>query len=735
MRPNLVFFAALATAADALTVPGLPNVGLPSVPVSLPVPVPTSSLGLPPLPPVSLPTSSLPIPIPGGLPVSTGLPLPGGLPSVPGVPSVPNVPTDPTALLGNISQAISLLQLITNLLQSQGLQIPGVGGIGVGSALVNALLGAVATLLKNPYEVTTEDKVAAAAENAPPAQISLTDCLACSGCVTSAEAVLVSLQSHTEVLNALDTYPGLDPSNPRSGYVDTATQTADEGVGLLPDEGKLFIASVSPQVRASIAATYSITEAQAGNLITQLLSGSQGLASSGGHKNGFAWTIDTNAMREACLVLAADEVLSDQSSGTCAPSDQAGSFATAPEKPILTSACPGWICYAEKTHAHTIPHLSRLKSPQALTGTLLKTVLSRRMGIRPDQIWHLAVMPCFDKKLEASREELTDVFWRPPGSEESSIHNSLHSGGPVRDTDCVITARELVMLADTRGISLPSLPLTPLPHRRPFPDPTLEPFLFPPTTARRSHISPQKGPEAGTSGGYLHHILCTKLALHPGSTLHTSRGRNADVIDFSILSPDSSTPLFKAARYYGSRNITNLVRKLRPAGSRMPVGAGVARKAASSRGSETRAGGTGLDYVEVMACPGGCTNGGGQIKAADTGTDISSSNPVSQKEWLAKVDEAYFSASDEDVPPPPSSSSSSDLQSDAEGETIINGISPSQIRWVLNYWSESTGIPLQKLVCTGYRAVQSDVGKKAGGGGREQQERVVELAGRIGGGW
>src|ERR1700761_2936933 len=59
----------------------------------------------------------------------------------------------------------------------------------------------------NPYEVTTEDKVNA--NTAPPAQISLTDCLACSGCVTSAEAVLVSLQSHSEVLDTLDHHPEL----------------------------------------------------------------------------------------------------------------------------------------------------------------------------------------------------------------------------------------------------------------------------------------------------------------------------------------------------------------------------------------------------------------------------------------------------------------------------------------------------------------------------------------------
>jgi len=60
----------------------------------------------------------------------------------------------------------------------------------------------------NPYEVTTEEKIAAA-QPPPPASISLTDCLACSGCVTSAEAVLVSLQSHTEVLATLDNHSSL----------------------------------------------------------------------------------------------------------------------------------------------------------------------------------------------------------------------------------------------------------------------------------------------------------------------------------------------------------------------------------------------------------------------------------------------------------------------------------------------------------------------------------------------
>ncbi|KAA6410772.1 MAG: Iron-sulfur cluster assembly associated Nar1 [Lasallia pustulata] len=261
----------------------------------------------------------------------------------------------------------------------------------------------------NPYEVTTEDKLPA--ENLAPAQISLTDCLACSGCVTSAEAVLVSLQSHTEVLNALDSQPSI----PIASLLESTSDGKTDGGSAGLQDGKIFVASVSPQVRASVAATYGISERKAGWMIEQLLSGPDGLRTGGAHGNGFTWVVDTNAMREASLVIGAEEVMN---SGLVAEDQQAstgdGALSTQPKKPILTSACPGWICYAEKTHPHVLPHLSRLKSPQALTGTMLKTVLSRRLHISPDRIWHVALMPCFDKKLEASRSELTDISWQPP---------------------------------------------------------------------------------------------------------------------------------------------------------------------------------------------------------------------------------------------------------------------------------------------------------------------------------
>lgn len=607
------------------------------------------------------------------------------------------------------------------------------------------------------------------AQDHAPAQISLTDCLACSGCVTSAEAVLVSLQSHSEVLNTLDQHLSMSIQH----------GNLSEELGNSVNEGKIFVASVSPQVRASIAATYGISELKAGWMIDHLLGGPLGLASGGTHGSGFTWIVDTNAMREACLILGADEVATSMSS----PSLNAPSESTsAPKKPVLTSACPGWICYAEKTHPHVLPHLSRLKSPQALTGTLLKTVLSQQLDIRPDQIWHLAVMPCFDKKLEASREELTDIYWRPSSSREPTP--------PVRDVDCVITARELLMLADTRGISFPSLPQVPI-STPSFPDPLLDTFLFP---QRESQPSPHKRrrrnqePAAGPSGGYLHHVLQTQLANSPGGKLHTIRGRNADVVEYIITRPlshpnpsphlshaeqrlrDSSNniedeiredgeeqvTIFRAARYYGFRNIQNLVRKLKPPRTRRLPGAATTTKQASKNNNRssiatktpnaTAAGNINdYSYIEVMACPGGCTNGGGQIKVDDVGlgarqlkgTDRGNEG-MSQKQWLEMVDEAYYSMSSSDTEIDDDDEGDLNMRDDGDegegdrkGNEMVNGIDVRNVRNVLRHWSESTGIEMGQLCFTTFREVRSDVGKGAEG----EKDRVVELAGRIGGGW
>ena len=71
--------------------------------------------------------------------------------------------------------------------------------------------------------------------------------------------------------------------------------------------------------------------------------------------------------------------------------------------PMLASSCPGWICYAEKTCGDfVLPYISTTKSPQQIMGTLLKKLLSQRLDVSAEDIFHVSVMPCFDKKLEAS---------------------------------------------------------------------------------------------------------------------------------------------------------------------------------------------------------------------------------------------------------------------------------------------------------------------------------------------
>ncbi|ROW11483.1 hypothetical protein VMCG_01549 [Cytospora schulzeri] len=525
-----------------------------------------------------------------------------------------------------------------------------------------------------------------------PSKISLTDCLACSGCVTSAEAVLVSLQSHNEVLSLLDSAPALQVRGPSHGDGQFSVE------GLENPDAKLFVASVSPQTRASLAAAFGqgMTESQAGHVIERLLRGDEGLRAGGQYNNGFTWVFDTNTAREATLVLGADEV-------------REGEAALA--KPVLTSSCPGWICYAEKTHPHVLPHLSRVKSPQALIGTLLKTTLSKKLGISPDRIWHLAVMPCLDKKLEASREELTDSVWAGDGN----------PGRGVRDVDCVITSKEILMLTESRGIDLFSLPKTPLSQpTAAFPDSQLHKFLFP----RRG--GKQQSPAAGTSGGNLHFILQDVQSRNPGSQIAVARGRNVDVVDYNIISA-SGEPIFKAARYYGFRNIQNIVRKLKPLkASKMPGG----RPFGSARRPTAQAKSLDYSYIEVMACPGGCTNGGGQVKVSEPVVMerngwTANPGPEEQKQWLAQVDEAYFSASDsetEDV----------DMSSSPVGgaEDLVDGISPSHIRDTLAHWSDITGIELTRLAYTSFREVISDVGKDS-----SDKANVVQLAGKIGGGW
>ncbi|CAZ86269.1 unnamed protein product [Tuber melanosporum] len=478
----------------------------------------------------------------------------------------------------------------------------------------------------NSYEVILEDK--APPTDLPPAQISLTDCLACSGCVTSAEAVLVSLQSHNEVLANLNAHPK-----------------------------KLFVALISPQSKASLATAYGVSADVAGHMIERLLCSPEGICREG---RGFDLVLDTNATREVAVRCAAEEVVMAMQGGKDGVNGR--------KMPILTSACPGFVCYLESTQPALIPHLSRLKSPQAILGTAVKSLLHKDVEDGVKGIYVVGVMPCFDKKLEGARGELTSGAWME------------REGEVVRDVDCVITTRELISLAQARGVDFATLPQSP-----PLPPPSgiasnLLQTLKRPTESTTTKTSPIPG----TSDGYLIHIATHILTLHPTSTLRIEPGRNSDTIDYVISTPEKT--IARLSRCYGFRNIQNLVRP------------GVRSEAEYT-------------YVEVMACPGGCTNGGGQVRYDD---EIIASGLVAgtQKEWLGRVDETYYSS--------------------AEDEENREECAAAQGEWVERFveeWENRTGVSKDKLLFTGYRKVENDLG------GRLKEVSVVELASKDGGGW
>ncbi|EPQ57538.1 iron hydrogenase [Gloeophyllum trabeum ATCC 11539] len=408
------------------------------------------------------------------------------------------------------------------------------------------------------YEVSTEDTSRFSAKKLEPAQISLNDCLACSGCITSAESVLITLQSHTEVLNFLAANP--PPSDPAH---------------------KVPVLSVSPQSLASLAASLASSSSSPRPIpLPQILARIRKFAR---EVLGFEHVWDTTFARHLALLEHVREFRErkahSSSAGSGSGRDDVGRL------PMLASACPGWICYAEKTHAEMLPFIARTKSPQQVMGALVKYWLAPKWGKRPDGVYHVALMPCYDKKLEASR---------------SDFYNEQYH---TRDVDCVITTGEFERLLREKGCDL-SVPVPDSEEEEGIPD-----------------LLEHRGT---SSGSYLQSIIdaLSSSPSHPqdGLTLSTSTLRaDHTTYTLSARASGSSQPVFKGATCYGFRNLQNVVRR---------VG---------------REGGA-YDYVEVMACPGGCVNGGGQLKPPPA-------LDGEGKAWTRRVEEAYWSPSSEAASP------------------------------------------------------------------------------------
>jgi iron-only hydrogenase group A len=103
-----------------------------------------------------------------------------------------------------------------------------------------------------------------------------------------------------------------------------------------------------------------------------------------------------------------------------------------PEGPVYISACPAWVKYAEQFQTSLLPHLSSIKSPQQITGVLIKTLVAGEAGIKPDKIFSVSVSPCIAMKFEARRDGM------------------MRKG--ISDVDSVMTVRELGRLIRLYGI-------------------------------------------------------------------------------------------------------------------------------------------------------------------------------------------------------------------------------------------------------------------------------------------
>ncbi|KAK9451508.1 iron hydrogenase [Limtongia smithiae] len=471
---------------------------------------------------------------------------------------------------------------------------PGLACINPVAVIKNESAGATEIQIDsrgNPIEVSIDDGKPTTFNALAPAQINLTDCLACSGCITSAESVLVSLQSHTELLSVLRT---------SRARCDDKNETGECGGECSPEEKnkkkKVFVASVAHQVRASLAAAYDISiatvDAKLVTLFRDIL--------------GFQYLVGTGVGRQISLAYSTEEVMTSSQ-------DRRG--------PILASACPGWICYVEKTHPHVIPYLSAIKSPQQITGSLLKRLIMRaNEAVAAGDIYHVSIMPCFDKKLEASRPDFQE------------------EGSGVRDVDCVITTKEVVQLLIDEGLDFANI--APAANEEDIGSAlsALAPPEFPSDMSWSSN-------EGSSSGGYLDAVLRAYAEREKGDAeIKVVPGKNADMLEFQVVRADGSIAA-KAAQVYGFRNIQNLVRKLKTGGvaTKRTV---VSRKKAA--GTATTAVLNPMDYVyvEVMACPGGCINGGGQIGMPPS---VAKYDTMGQKEWRNLVETRYRSIAGSDT--------------------------------------------------------------------------------------
>lgn len=222
--------------------------------------------------------------------------------------------------------------------------------------------------------------------------------------------------------------------------------------------------------------------------------------------------------------------------------------------PMLTTCCPSWVNYMEKFAPHMIPNFSSCKSPHQIVGVLSKTYYAEKMGIDPSRIFMVSVMPCTAKKYEVTRTE------------------EMFASG-YQDVDAVLTTRELARMIKQAGIDFGSL-------EEGEPDSILGEYSG-------------AGTIFGATGGVMEAAIRTAYHLVTGEELREIEFkpvRGLEGVKECSLEIDGKTVKIAVAHGLGNvEKVGDRVQEAREKGEKPPY-----------------------DFIEVMACPGGCIGGGGQ---------------------------------------------------------------------------------------------------------------------------
>lgn len=217
--------------------------------------------------------------------------------------------------------------------------------------------------------------------------------------------------------------------------------------------------------------------------------------------------------------------------------------------PMFTSCCPGWVRFIKYEYPEYVEQLSSAKSPQQMFGAVVKTYFAEKMGIDPANIFNVSIMPCTAKKYEGSVSELCDA-------------------GFGQDVDVVLTTRELARMIKAEHIMVEDIPE--------------EEFDSP------LGVGSGAGVIFGATGGVMEAAL--------RSVYYLVEGENPD--------PD----MFKAVRGLDGWKEATVTIGGAEVKAAIASGLGNARKLMEA----LKRGDVDYHFVEIMACPGGCSGGGGQ---------------------------------------------------------------------------------------------------------------------------